>query len=62
MLKATILFLLVMVVIGMVGNLLYPGALGRQVKRRLTGARKGTCPRCGRPVIGRACDCGRKGS
>lgn len=60
MVKATILFLLLMVLIGMVGNWLYPGALRGQVKRRLTGASKAACSRCGRPVIGKSCDC-RKG-
>jgi hypothetical protein len=61
MVKAAILFLVVMVLIGIIGNALFPGAIGRGVKKRLTGGKPSTCPRCGRYVIGsKGCDC-RKG-
>jgi hypothetical protein len=54
MIKAVILFLLVMVAIGMVGNALFPGS----VRRRLSRSKPKTCPRCGRYVIGsKGCDC-----
>lgn len=59
--KAIIVFLLVMVVIGMIGNALFPGALSQAARRRLPLARTGTCPRCGRYLIGKSgCDCGPK--
>jgi len=61
LIKAALLFLLAMVVLGMVGNLLFPGALRRQVKRRLTPGRPAACVRCGRPMIGQSCDCDKKG-
>jgi hypothetical protein len=61
MFKVVMLFLLAMVVIAMVGNILYPGALGRQVKRRLIPGSTGPCSRCGRPMVGRTCDCRKKG-
>lgn len=61
LIKGVVLFLLAMVVIGMVGNVLYPGALRRGVKRRLTTGRPATCSRCGRPMVGQTCGCGRKG-
>ncbi|MES2665248.1 MAG: hypothetical protein V4712_04060 [Pseudomonadota bacterium] len=57
--KIVILFLGGMVVIGMVGKLLFPGAIGRVVRKRLAPP---ACPRCGRYVIGaKGCDCGKKG-
>lgn len=57
MIKAVIVFLLVMLVIGMVGNALFPGS----VRRRLRPSKPKTCPRCGRFMIGsKGCDC-RKG-
>ena len=59
--KLMLLFLLAMVVVAMLGNLLFPGAIGRQVRRRLTSRRAASCSRCGRPMIGRSCDCGKKG-
>jgi len=59
--KLMLVFLLAMVLIAMLGSLLFPGRLGRQVKRRLTPRRVAACPRCGRPQIGRTCDCGKKG-
>jgi len=54
MIKAVIVFLLVMLVIGMVGNALFPGS----VRRRLRPSKPKTCPRCGRFIIGsKGCDC-----
>ena len=56
LLKVMMLFLLVMVVIGMVGKLLFPDRPSRWGR-----ARPVACPRCGRPKIGRGpCDCERK--
>lgn len=59
LIKVVLLFLLAMVALAMVGNLLFPGAIGRQVKRRLPQSRR--CGKCGRPMIGRNCDCDKKG-
>lgn len=59
--KAVLLFLLVMVVIAMLGNAMFPGAIGRGVRRRLGAGRAKTCPRCGRHLIGTSdCTCGGK--
>jgi putative copper export protein len=59
MVKVVILFLALMVIIGMVGNWLFPGAIKRGVAKRLQPAK---CAQCGRFRIGTApCDCGRKG-
>lgn len=56
--KIVILFLLGMVAIGMIGKLLFPGVIGRVVRRRM---RPPVCPRCGRHVIGsKGCDCSKK--
>jgi hypothetical protein len=58
LLKTILVFLGVMVLVAMVGKALFPGAIGRITARR---GKPATCPRCGRPQIGRAgCDCGRK--
>ncbi len=58
MIKAVIVFLLVMLAIGMVGNALFPGRIGGSVKKRLGLANPATCKRCGRYVIGsKGCDC-----
>lgn len=57
LIKAVIVFLGVMVVIGMLGNALFPGATSRMVTRRRKPA---FCDKCGRPMIGRACDCRRR--
>jgi len=59
--KVVVLFLLAMVLVAMVGKVIFPGALDRQVKRRLTLRRPAACLRCGRPKIGRTCDCDKKG-
>lgn len=64
MIKAVILFLLIMAVIGIIGNALFPGAMARQVRSRVRGAnwlnarKPVTCKACGRHVIGSAgCNC-----
>lgn len=62
MIKAVLFFLLVMVAIGMVGNALFPGALGRSLKKRLGMTKPATCKRCGRYMMGSTgCDCSEKG-
>ncbi len=61
LIKAVLVFLLVMVAIAMAGNALFPGALGRSVQRRLPIARTARCPTCSKPLIGSSdCDCGGK--
>ena len=64
MIKAVVVFLLIMAVIGIIGNALFPGAMARQVKSRMRGknrlgaAKSATCKACGRYVIGaKGCDC-----
>ncbi len=68
MIKAVIVFLVLMAGIGMLGNALFPGAVARQVKSRLAGkirfgaAKPASCRACGRYVFGsKGCDCGKKG-
>lgn len=57
LLKTAILFLAAMVLIGMIGSKLFPGAL-----KRRKSAKHPTCSRCGRYLIGKGgCDCGKKG-
>jgi hypothetical protein len=59
LIKVVILFLGAMVILGMIGNWLFPGAIKRKVAKRLQPAK---CARCGRFRIGTApCDCGYKG-
>ena len=59
LIKAVILFLLVMAAIGMVGKALFPGALGRAVKKRVPLAKSVPCPKCGKYQIGKSgCVCG----
>lgn len=61
LIKAVFVFLLVMVVIGMIGNALFPGAVSKVAKRRLPLAKSRTCPKCGRYQIGTSgCGCGGK--
>lgn len=61
MVKAVLLFLVVMAVLAMFGRLRFPGS-----KKKLPGkpgalAKPGTCPKCGRFLIGKSgCDCGQK--
>ena len=62
LIKVTLLFLLAIVLVAMIGRALFPGALRRGTARRDVG-KPGTCPRCGRCLIGKnGCDCtaGRK--
>lgn len=62
--KVIIIFLLAMVLVGMVGKILFPGAVDRAIGRKRTLA---LCPGCGRPIIGKSgsgkagCGCGKKG-
>lgn len=58
MIKGAIFFLLVMVAIGLIGNAVAPGSVGRVIRRQLPKA--GRCGRCGRYLIGKTgCDCGK---
>ena len=57
LLKTALLFLLAMVLLGMIGRVLFPGAVRRIVARRTPAP----CPACGRYQIGRGdCPCGAK--
>ncbi|MBP9181606.1 MAG: hypothetical protein KBF78_00630 [Fuscovulum sp.] len=49
--KVILLFLAAMALVGMVGKLLFPGALPRLSRKAKY------CPDCGRPMIGRSCTC-----
>ncbi len=61
MVKAALIFLLVMLLIGMIGNLLTGGRLKGIVTRKVSRGMVNTCPRCGRYLIGKSgCDCGKK--
>jgi hypothetical protein len=58
MVKVAVVFLAGMVVLAMLGNLLFPGAMQRSLKKRLARPKTSTCKRCGRYVIGKSgCDC-----
>ena len=66
MIKGVLVCLLIMAAIGMIGNALFPGAVGRSIKSRLHGknrvgaAKPAICKACGRYVIGaKGCDCGK---
>ncbi len=66
MIKGVLVFLLIMGAIGMIGNLLFPGAVGRSLKSRLRGknrvgsSKPATCKACRRYVIGaKNCECGK---
>lgn len=66
MIKAVLLFLLVMVAIGMVANLIFPGSMKRSLgptwRPTWRPKKPGKCPRCGRFLIGsKGCDCGKAG-
>jgi len=62
LIKAVLLFLLVMLAVGMIGNALTRGGLTRSAKRRLGLSPASRCSRCGRYLLGKTdCDCGRKG-
>jgi len=49
--KIIIVFLLAMVLVGMVGKVLFPGALPRVMRRAPI------CKDCGRHIVGKTCDC-----
>ncbi|MCU0815279.1 MAG: hypothetical protein MUF74_02000 [Cypionkella sp.] len=59
LLKTILVFLLAMVLLGMIGKALFPGAMSRGMKR--ITRRNPVCKACGRYVIGKTCDCGKKG-
>ena len=62
MVKAVLFFLLVMVAIGMVSNLIFPGSVQRRLGRPFRPKAPAKCPRCGRFLIGsKGCDCGKAG-
>ncbi|MGV8952715.1 MAG: hypothetical protein ACOH2M_16565 [Cypionkella sp.] len=62
MIKAVVFFLLIMAAIGMVGNALFPGSVGRSVRKKLGMAKPTTCKTCGRYIIGsKGCDCKKGG-
>jgi hypothetical protein len=56
LLKVVLIFLLAMLLVGMLGKLLFPGA-----GPRLRKDRPAVCPNCRRPLIGRGdCECRRR--
>jgi hypothetical protein len=58
MVKAVLGFLLIMVLIGMIGNALTGGWLKGVLTRKVSRGVVDTCPRCGRYLIGKSgCDC-----
>jgi len=60
MIKAVLVFLLVMVIVGMIGKALFPGAISREIRKNLPGQRARFCAHCGRPRIGSGrCECGK---
>jgi hypothetical protein len=60
LIKAVLVFLAAMVVVAMIGNALFPGSIGRVVRKTIPKASR--CSRCGRYLIGKSgCDCGKKG-
>ena len=57
--KIILIFLLAMVLVGMIGKLIFPSALDSRLGKF---RRKGpVCKQCGRYVIGKSCDCTKKG-
>lgn len=60
MVKAVLGFLLIMVLIGMIGNALTGGWLKGVLTRKASRGLVDTCPRCGRYLIGKSgCACGK---
>ncbi len=58
MIKAVLVFLVIMAVIAMIGNALFPGALTQSVKNRLRLKPAAKCNSCGRHLIGtQGCSC-----
>jgi hypothetical protein len=60
--KIVTLFLLGMVLIGLLGKQLFPGAISRGLRRKMGLQDASRCPRCGRYLFGKGgCDCRSKG-
>ena len=60
LLKVFILFLGGMALIGLIGKWLFPGAISRSVKGRVSRVKPSRCRACGRYLIGKGgCDCGK---
>ncbi|MEF3048788.1 hypothetical protein [Pseudotabrizicola sp. L79] len=57
--KIIMIFLLAMVLVGMIGKALFPDALSRRLRKGKD--RAPVCRRCGRYVVGKRCDCDKKG-
>jgi hypothetical protein len=55
--KIILVFLGLMVLVALIGRALFPTALPRVMRKKPVAAR---CPTCGRPLIGKTCDCGGK--
>lgn len=51
--KIIILFLLAMLLVGMLGKLMFPSVYDRALRRD-----RRTCRSCGKPIVGKSCDCG----
>jgi hypothetical protein len=60
--KIVTLFLLGMVLIGLLGKQLFPGAISRGIRQKMGLKEASRCSRCGRYLIGKdRCDCRSKG-
>lgn len=57
--KIILIFLLAMVLLGMIGRALFPDALSRTLRK--TTKRSVACKNCGRHIIGKSCECTKKG-
>jgi hypothetical protein len=58
--KIILFFLLAMVLIGMIGKALFPNGMQRSL-RGPASRKPPVCRHCGRYVIGKSCDCTKKG-
>lgn len=57
--KIVIVFLGAMAIVGMIGKVLFPGAM-RRLTQRKSVAKSPVCGKCGRYVLGNTkCDCGK---
>jgi hypothetical protein len=62
MVKAVMFFLLIMVAIAMVGNAMFPGSVGRSLRKKLGVKPPPVCKACGRYILGSTgCDCKKGG-
>jgi hypothetical protein len=62
MIKAVLVFLLIMVAIAMVGNAFFPGSVGRKFRDKTGLKGPATCKACGRYIIGsKGCGCKKGG-